>query len=122
VSLTRAEIEGFAQACRAAQRMRVAAERDRAQRVLAKLPALAALLRNEFGVRQVGYFGSLRRGRLAGDSDVDLYVDRVRQGRYFVAVDRAWRALELPVDLVELESAPASLRDAIAAEGVPIDG
>jgi predicted nucleotidyltransferase len=102
--------------------MRIAAERERARRVLARLPALATLLREEFGVLRIGYFGSLRRRRLAEDSDVDLYVDRVRRGRYFVALDRAWRALEVPVDLVELESAPDSLRKAIAAEGVSIDG
>jgi predicted nucleotidyltransferase len=122
VSRPRAEIEGFAQAYRAAHRTRIAAERERARRVLARLPALATLLREEFGVLRIGYFGSLRRRRLAEDSDVDLYVDRVRRGRYFVALDRAWRALEVPVDLVELESAPDSLRKAIAAEGVSIDG
>jgi predicted nucleotidyltransferase len=70
----------------------------------------------------VGYFGSLRRRSLAADSDVDLYVDRIRRGRYFVAVDRAWRALGLPVDLVELDRASDSLRRAIATEGVPIHG
>lgn len=122
MSATRAEIESIAQACRAAQRTRIEAERDRAQSILAKLPALAKLLRHEFGAREVGYFGSLRRGRLAEDSDVDLYVDRIRRGRYIVAVDRAWRALELPVDLIELESASASIRDTIAADGVPVDG
>ncbi|MGH7856119.1 MAG: hypothetical protein ACREQY_02230 [Candidatus Binatia bacterium] len=61
----------------------------------------------------------MRSGRLKDTSDVDLYV---RDGDYFGAVDRACMALGAPVDLVELEAAPDSLRRTIEAEGVLVDG
>ena len=102
-----------------------AAEHDRracAARVLARLPALAQMLRRDFGAHRVGYFGSLRSGVLHGTSDVDLYVDRLPRGQYFDAVSRLWTALERPVDLVELERASPSLRAAIEEEGIDLDG
>jgi predicted nucleotidyltransferase len=114
-------VERFAASYRAARQARLAREAGRAREVLAKLPALAGELRREFGIGRLGYFGSLRSGRLGDASDVDLFVDRVREGDYFAAVDRACMALGVPVDLVELETAESTLRAAIEAEGVPID-
>jgi predicted nucleotidyltransferase len=112
----------FAAAYRQEAAKRQEVEAARARRVLERLPALARRLREEHGAGVVGYFGSLVTGRLHERSDVDLYVDRVRRGGYFQAVDLCWTALELPVDLVELDKAPASLAARIAEDGVVIDG
>jgi predicted nucleotidyltransferase len=119
---SRATIERFAAVYRQARQARVATEVHRAREVLAKLPALATALRTDFGATRVGYFGSLRSGRLAEDSDVDLYVDRVRPGGYFAAVDRACHALGIAVDLIEFDRASQPLRATIDAEGVPLHG
>jgi predicted nucleotidyltransferase len=94
----------------------------RAAEVKARLPEVARLLRRDYGAREVGYFGSLRSGALREDSDVDLYADRLRPGAYFEALDRITEILGCEVDLVELASAPPSLRDRIREDGVDIDG
>ncbi|GMV39796.1 MAG: hypothetical protein AMXMBFR64_15120 [Myxococcales bacterium] len=93
----------------------------RASALCARLPEAAALLRARFGATRVGVFGSLARGRFAEGSDVDLYVDHVAPGRYFEAVASLAALLDADVDLVELDRAPASLRDLIAAEGQDVD-
>jgi predicted nucleotidyltransferase len=115
-------VERFAAAYRAARDARLTRETRRAREILSKLPALAAELRRDFGISRLGYFGSLRSGRLGDESDVDLYVDRVRRGGYFSAVDRASTVLGVQVDLVEVETASGSLRATIVAEGVSVDG
>jgi predicted nucleotidyltransferase len=98
-------------------------ERARAREVLRRLPALADALRRDFGAERVGYFGSLATaGRLRDDSDVDLWVDAIRTGRWIEAVDRVATALERQVDLVETERAPESLRECIRREGVELGG
>ncbi len=115
-------VERFAEAYRANERARLAREVERAREVVARLPMLAEALRSDFGVGLLGYFGSLRSERLGDFSDVDLYVDRVRRGGYFAAVDRACSILGLSVDLIELDKASDSLRATITADGVVVDG
>ena len=112
----------FARAYHQRDEQRARAEAELARDVLARLPALARELRDEYGARRVGYFGSLLTGRLHPTSDVDLYVDRIRRGGYLVAVDRLVTALGCPVDLVELDRAPPSLLDRIARDGVDLHG
>ena len=112
----------YARIYRDRQRRLADARREAARQALDRLPAVAAMLRARFGAHHVGYFGSLTTGSLYESSDVDLYVDRIRRGRYFNAVDQAIIALGRPVDLIELERAPASLQAAIARDGVTLDG
>lgn len=112
---------GYIEGYQARARRRRELEEEAARRALTVLPELARRLRRDLGVRRVGYFGSLTTGRLAPDSDIDLYVDRVRRGGYFRALDLLCSALERPVDLVEVESAPDSLRACIESQGVEID-
>jgi hypothetical protein len=50
-----------------------------------------------------------------------VWVDRIRTGRFFDAVDRLVQSVGREVDLVELERAPKSLREAIERTGVEID-
>jgi predicted nucleotidyltransferase len=122
MAVSRSTVERFVEAYRAEQARRAEAERLRARQVLQKLPELAGRLRDDHGCVVVGYFGSLTRGRLHERSDVDLFVDRVRRGGYYAAVDLCWTTLELPVDLVELETAPPGLAARIAEDGVILDG
>jgi predicted nucleotidyltransferase len=99
---------------------RDALERRAADAAIAKLDEVASVLRAEFGVKRVGYFGSLTRGRLGENSDVDVFVDQIRKGTWIGAVDRLWTLLGRAVDLVEYESAPESLRATIDREGILI--
>ncbi len=112
---------GSARRYAADYRRRLAAERQdeerRAADVRARLESLAELLSRDFGARRVGVFGSLGAGRLRADSDVDVYVDRIRRGGYFEALDRATELIGRPVDLIELSKAPRSLIDRIEEEG-----
>ena len=102
---------------RAREAARKAADASRAADLLARLPAIASVLQAEFGAHRVGFFGSLARGGFSDGSDLDLYVDLVRVGGYFHALDRVCRMAGLSVDLVEYESAPASLRATIDRDG-----
>jgi len=100
---------------------RRAAERLRAAEIRSLLPRVAAVLRDEFGARRVGYFGSLAGGRFRPDSDVDLFVDRIRRGAWIAAVDRTSELLGRAVDLVECEKAPAALLATLRRDGVLVD-
>jgi predicted nucleotidyltransferase len=85
--------------------------------VQARLPAVAAVLRSDFGATEVWLFGSHQSGRLHPESDVDLAVAGVSAA----TIDRAHAELETllegVVDLVQLETASPSLRQRIGAEG-----
>ncbi|MGM0578242.1 MAG: nucleotidyltransferase family protein [Myxococcota bacterium] len=117
-----ATIKRYARIYREEARRDEEARRRVAREVLDRSAAVATMLREDFGAERVGYFGSLVTGRLEETSDVDLYVDRIRRGGYFRAIDRATDALGRHVDLVELERAPESLREVIARDGVDVDG
>ena len=81
-----------------------------------------AQLKEAFPARGVILFGSLaRQGWFVTDSDVDLEVAGLSSGDYW----KAWRLLEdawglRPVDLLELETAGASLREAIERYGIEL--
>lgn len=106
-------VEGF--------RARVArAEVERQERTTAAralLPEAARLLRADYGATRVGAFGSIVTSVLAPDSDIDLYVDAIRRGRYWHAVARLTELFGRPVDLIELEGASPSLLATIAEDG-----
>jgi predicted nucleotidyltransferase len=82
----------------------------------------AAQLKKQFGVEQVILFGSLADpAQFWPDSDVDLAVIGLRSEDYF----QAWRVVEeivqdCVVDLVEVDQAKESLRQAILRYGVEI--
>lgn len=116
----RETIARYAALYREREQARLAALAGRAGELRAKLPEAAALLRAEFGAGRVGVFGSLARGDFAEASNVDLYVDRVAPGHYFQAIAALVALLDADVDLIELDRAPASLRDHIAEEGTDV--
>jgi predicted nucleotidyltransferase len=66
------------------------------------LLAAADLLRS-MGASQVFVFGSLVRGELHPDSDIDLAVSGLPAKVYFSAVSRASDILGRPVDLLDLD-------------------
>ncbi len=87
--------------------------------LLARCEAAAALLKARFGARRVILFGSLAHGAWdTAASDVDFAVEGLSAEDYW----KAWAALEdvFPergVDLVDLDTARDSLRQAIRRGG-----
>ena len=96
-----------------------AAERDE---VLTRVREAVRQLKEAFPVRRVILFGSLaHQGWFITDSDVDLAVAGLGSKDYW----QAWRLLEdavglRPVDLLELETVGASLRQAIERYGIEL--
>lgn len=97
-------------------------ERHARERLLERAREAAAALKARFGVRRVLLFGSLAHvAWFAPDSDVDLAVEGLTSDDYW----RAWRLAEeiigeRPVDLIEIEMAGESLRQAIRRYGVEL--
>lgn len=82
----------------------------------------ADLLREEFGAKDVFVFGSLaRRGGFTPWSDVDLAAFGIPPSRFFEAVGAViGLSSEFKLDLVDIETCPDSLREAIVTEGKSI--
>ena len=92
------------------------------QRAWAVAAAAAGVLRDEFGASDVFAFGSLARGGPFDEhSDVDIAARGVAEEAYFRAVARLL-ALDpqIPVDLVRIEDASPTFREAIEAEASPL--
>jgi predicted nucleotidyltransferase len=81
----------------------------------------ARRLVRELGATEVWLFGSLARGPRHADFDVDVAVRGVAADRWFGALSLVSGILERPVDLVALESCPASLARRVLEEGVRLD-
>ena len=92
------------------------------KRLLTRVHKAAVALKSRFAVRRVVVFGSLAHAAwLIPDSDVDLAVEGLAPKDYW----QAWRMVEKiigdrPVDLVEIEAAGASLRQAIERDGIDL--
>jgi predicted nucleotidyltransferase len=90
--------------------------------LLKQVRSAASTLKKRFGAKRVILFGSLaHEAWYATDSDVDLAVEGLPNDAYW----QAWRTIEeiirdRPVDLVEVETARESLRNAIERSGVPL--
>lgn len=91
-------------------------------RLLERAKRSALNLKTRFGVRRVILFGSLAHaGWFAPDSDIDIAIEGLRATDYW----DAWRLVEeaireREVDLIDLESASASLRRSIERHGVEL--
>jgi predicted nucleotidyltransferase len=98
------------------------AERCARERLLDRIREAAALLKTRFGARRVILFGSLaHRAWFVPDSDVDLVVEGLAGDDYW----QAWRLVEeiigdRSVDLIEIETASASLLQAVQRYGVEL--
>jgi predicted nucleotidyltransferase len=97
-------------------------ERERADRVAAAeraLPALAARCR-VYGATRVRVFGSLSTRRFGPHPDIDLAIEAVAPDRFFALYGELLALAPLAVDLVDLDSAPPALRDAISRDGIDL--
>src|SRR5574341_1743645 len=98
-----------------------AEERERTQ-LMARVQEVSAALKARFGVRRVMVFGSLANPDwFSPDSDVDLAVEGLAVEHFWAA----WRLAEeiiadRPVDLIEIETAQASLLQAIQRYGIEV--
>lgn len=106
-------IEGWRLRARQEEEARAAAQADawvRARRAADRLRGA--------GADRVAVFGSLARGRFTpGVSDIDLAVEGLPEALYLSLWGDLLDAPGPTIDLVRIESAPASLRQAITREG-----
>jgi predicted nucleotidyltransferase len=110
-------VEEVASGLRKREEARRAAARGRARALLERLPAARRVLVGTHGAHRVVLFGSLARGEPSEQSDVDLAVEGLPGEAYFSALADVTVALGCVVDLVRIETAPASLVARIAEEG-----
>ena len=83
---------------------------------------LAAKFLREQGAKRVWLFGSLAKGRQATvHSDFDFAVEGLPGDRLFGSVGHLLQVLPRPVDVVEVESCPALLRQQIFEHGIVVD-
>ena len=98
---------------------RESAERDR---ILLRVREVATTLKNSFGAKRVFLFGSLAHDAwFVTDSDVDLAVEGLKCEDYW----EAWRIAEeiindRSVDLIDIETAGDSMKNAIHRYGVEL--
>ena len=91
--------------------------------LLRRVRRAAGVLKDQFGARQVILFGSLAGSAWYGaTSDIDLAVEGLKGGKNYW---QAWRAVEeivndRLVDLIEIEDASESLRQAIQRYGIEL--
>lgn len=93
---------------------------QRHERAMTLASTAAQLLRQRFGAERVIVFGSVAQPELFHErSDIDLAVWGVDEADYLRAVAALIQlSPEFEMDLIRWESAPASLRQRIVAEGV----
>ena len=119
LTMTSEQLEGY----RATRRRRAAedAERRRVRAEAARKMArrAAALLRTEFGAVDVVLFGSLAEDdRFGMRSDIDLAARGIEGPALYSALGRLLAlSAEFEFDLVDLDTCPRSLGEAIATQG-----
>ena len=81
----------------------------------------AEILRREFGATRVRLFGSLLDARrVRAESDMDLAVEGLAEGRYLEAVARLLDLSDFSVDLVQVEFANPKIFAVIEVQGVDL--
>ena len=84
--------------------------------------SVAAKFLKDQGAQKVWLFGSLAKGRKPTvHSDFDFAVEGLPADRYFGSVGHLLQILPRPVDIIELESSPALLREQILDHGIILD-
>ncbi|WP_324715481.1 nucleotidyltransferase domain-containing protein [Carboxydochorda subterranea] len=93
-----------------------AALQKRAAEARSSLPALVETLRR-YGATEVYVFGSLREGYFHLASDIDLGVRGIPPERFYAALAALDAVCDIPVDVVDLDEAPPSLRRHVIEKG-----
>lgn len=78
---------------------------------------IAAVLRQQFGVRRIILFGSLTRQRFAPGSDIDLAVEGLAKADLFAALAQVNELSRFPVDLKPLEELEPHFRQKVLDTG-----
>ena len=112
------DLGAYAAAWRLRTEAEHAARQRAAEQMRARVSLAAVMLRERWGVRRVLLFGSLAHGTWSpGVSDVDLAVEGLPDEALLPALGAVLGVIRCPVDLVRLEEAAPSLREAIVATG-----
>jgi predicted nucleotidyltransferase len=104
---------------KAETRVEVAKRRRRAMNTARKA---AKMLKEKFGAKEVILFGSLaRRGCFTLYSDIDLAVRGIPSDKFYAAVGLIIIFnMEFDIDLIEIETSPAALKQNIKKYGKPL--
>lgn len=88
------------------------------QKIESKLKAVKPYLQDEFGISQIGYFGSFANGEYREDSDLDVLVsfDRKIGWKFFDLKDYLEATVGRKVDLVTERSLKKQWKQAILAQ------
>ena len=94
-------------------------ERER-ESILARVREVAALFKSRFGAKRVILFGSMaHEAWFLPDSDIDLAVEGLLPANYWKAWEMAEQMIpNMAIDLIDIESATASLKKSIDRHGV----
>jgi predicted nucleotidyltransferase len=86
-----------------------------------RLAGEAGRFLRERGAKRVWLFGSLARGqRQDWRSDLDLATEGLPPERYLECLGELLMRLPVSIDLVEIERAPAAIRDTILQQGIEL--
>lgn len=85
-------------------------------KVVAAIPVLETILA-EHGVGEAFLFGSMASGSPRRGSDVDIAVASCPPARFYRLAAKLERALGLPLDLIDLDGAPADFAEQIRSHG-----
>jgi len=125
LELTRDEWKSYLEGARRRLAVPELTEREKGERdqLLVRVRKAAEILKIQFGARRVLLFGSLAQPFwFREDSDVDLAVEGLKSGKDYW---EAWKAVEeiiadRVVDLIEIEAAGESLKQAIQRHGAEL--
>ena len=99
-------------------RQRLEEQSRRAVALRERALAAARQIARRYGARRIWLFGSLAWGEAHSGSDVDLLVEGLASAEWSAATACAEEICGVPVDLVRVEEAPASLAERVRTEGI----
>jgi len=87
------------------------------EEVLQKLNANMPEIRERFGIKTLGIFGSVSRGEDTPESDIDIFYefnpDRINYDAYLDLYDYLETLFQHKIEMVSLDSMPSRFRTAI---------
>lgn len=91
---------------------------DESEQIEKRLKTIKPLLQDEYKIRKIGYFGSLAKGTINANSDIDILVEFSEPiGWEFLDLKKLLeKQLNRPVDLVTKNALKKQLRKSILKE------